>query len=122
MDNPSCPKCQQKYTKKRQKPRVLQKCGHTFCEQCLTKNKIFVCPLDKLKYKTQQLSKFPINVFIMNMLQKKVKYCQSHQKVLEFFCLQEGEVICSNCGLFGEHQAHSIIPIQQVHDKNQETQ
>ena len=40
--------------------------------------------------------------------QNTEQICQKHCKKMEIFCLQCEEVICYQCGLFGEHKGHEI--------------
>ena len=48
---PACPLCQKKYDSYYHLPRIVPKCGHTFCEKCInnrtqlkSKRKTFTCP------------------------------------------------------------------------------
>ncbi|KAM3135743.1 hypothetical protein pb186bvf_012140 [Paramecium bursaria] len=37
--------------------------------------------------------------------------CNVHQKQIELICMDDGEQICSSCGLFGAHRNHHMKPI-----------
>lgn len=36
--------------------------------------------------------------------------CLLHSKKADLICMECKNLICANCGLFGEHKHHTIIP------------
>ncbi len=49
--SPQCPLCHQDFDLYYRTPRIVPKCGHSFCEKCITlrltvksNRKVFVCP------------------------------------------------------------------------------
>jgi hypothetical protein len=39
--------------------------------------------------------------------------CLLHSKKADLICLEDRCLICANCGLFGEHKLHKILPYDQ---------
>ena len=83
-----CPLCGKLYDKIIQIPRLLVKCGHTFCHICITKsiqnqnedeneenqnkdlNTVkFTCPEDKTEYENlTNIEELPINLYLLNLM------------------------------------------------------
>ena len=120
MEIPICKQCERQYDKGKHKPRVLGKCGHTICQKCLISSRKFRCPYDQLVYNFRGVKRYPVNVFILKMIKENVRYCEEHVKPLEFVCLDDCRKICSNCGLFGDHKNHQIIPQAELKTRNKE--
>ena len=38
------------------------------------------------------------------------EYCLLHNKKADLICMDDKCLICANCGLFGEHKTHRIMP------------
>ena len=73
MDNtPSCPICFEPYIEIERPPRVLIKCGHTFCDNCI---KLIIsiddisakCPDCRMYIDTTNLSELPINFSLLQL-------------------------------------------------------
>ncbi|XP_032862665.2 E3 ubiquitin/ISG15 ligase TRIM25 isoform X2 [Tyto alba] len=43
--------------------------------------------------------------------------CPEHGRLLECYCQDEGQCICVLCSIAGCHKGHSIITLQEAHDK-----
>ena len=88
LEDFNCPLCGKIYDENLYTPRLLLKCGHTYCELCLkqnfSKNKnIFTCPDDNFKYqKIKNIDEFPKNITLLNIL-KKTKLRNSFYQSLE---------------------------------------
>lgn len=45
-----------------------------------------------------KLSDFKVNKGILDLVKnKQFKYCNKHNKIIEFFCVDDGEELCANC-------------------------
>lgn len=40
--------------------------------------------------------------------------CELHSKQLKMFCREDGLVMCEACRLSPEHQAHNVVPMEDV--------
>lgn len=76
IDDFCCPICENVYDEEKHIPRLLMKCGHTYCEICL-KNKFvdnnneFICKEDNTTYeKIESVSDIPKNLSLLNLLKK----------------------------------------------------
>jgi hypothetical protein len=86
-----CPLCGNLYNKINNTPRLLVKCGHTFCQNCisqllLSKEKLkeipfekgekentykFSCPEDKTEYENiTKIEELPLNLYLINLFEK----------------------------------------------------
>lgn len=63
-----------------------------------------------------KLSDFKVNKGMEDLVKnKEVRYCDIHNKVLEFYCTDDREEICAHCGIKGDHQNCSkIITIKEL--------
>ena len=51
-----------------------------------------------------KLSDFKVNKGMEDLVKnKEVRYCDIHNKVLEFYCTDDREEICAHCGIKGDH-------------------
>ena len=121
----NCPICLSPFHLPQKQPRILPKCGHTICQQCLVSLKTspgqFQCPQDDQPYDSEKdLSFFPANEHIISLLMEMKNVCEDHKKVKEYYCLDEVVKICSDCGLFGKHQRHKKENSQGLRKKNEE--
>ena len=72
----NCPICDNLFDDISHIPRMLLKCGHTYCELCiktkLKENKnLFICPEDNNIYdKIENIEEIPRNVTLLNLLKK----------------------------------------------------
>ncbi|GBG61553.1 hypothetical protein CBR_g22350 [Chara braunii] len=67
MNAPSCPRCHRTYDEQNRTPRILPKCGHTFCQDCLQKMKIYgaiQCPTDN---ETSKVGSSSVTSLVKNM-------------------------------------------------------
>lgn len=55
-------------------------------------------------YEGMKLSDFKVNKGMEDLVKnKEVRYCDIHNKVLEFYCTDDREEICAHCGIKGDH-------------------
>ena len=125
MKLPTCEKCKSNYNKKNRQPRVLPKCGHTYCLSCIqsliSAQTPFDCVIDGTTYSNlTNVDIFPSNVHIQHMIIDSPKVCQIHNKALEFFCLSDNMEICSACGLLGAHKTHKITTLTDLENNSKE--
>ena len=51
-----------------------------------------------------KLSDFKVNKGMEDLAKnKEVRYCEIHNKALEFYCTDHREEICAYCGIKGDH-------------------
>lgn len=123
MELPRCKSCLTDFDAKSHRPQVLPKCGHTMCFSCITssirRSSKLVCPEDFTSYDNPQIGDFPANNAILLMIEKSPKVCETHGKPKEFFCTSDNAEICAECGLFGQHRSHEIVPFKELQKTNE---
>ena len=56
-----------------------------------------------------------ISVPLSQISQSGLTYCPAHQSLLlDYYCSDDGECICSQCYITGEHKGHEVIPLKQI--------
>ncbi|XP_042332541.1 tripartite motif-containing protein 72 [Sceloporus undulatus] len=115
----SCPVCLKLF----QSP-VTTECGHTFCQDCLSRvskdeeDKATTCPTCQTITKVEQLH---INQQMENLVQsfKQVPqdHCEEHLDPLSVYCEQDQQVICGVCASLGKHKGHNIITAAEAHQR-----
>lgn len=76
IDDFCCPICENVYDEEKHIPRLLMKCGHSYCEICIKNqitenNKQFICKEDNELYeKIESISDIPKNLSLLNLLKK----------------------------------------------------
>lgn len=123
MDLPKCKSCGKDFNLKTNKPLILPKCGHTYCNKCISKNlklnKYMICPLDEKEYQEFEIEDFPLNKdMIIFLTNKKKILCREHKKCLDYYCITDLKEICALCGLFGEHKEHKITTKNEIKNLN----
>ena len=81
-----CPICSINFNENKNEPRILIKCGHSICINCLKEKinndeKILICPLDNIKYENiNSVEIFPKNLALIELFRnKKIEYLTSPQ-------------------------------------------
>jgi hypothetical protein len=70
----SCSNCGLNYNESNLIPRLLIKCGHTFCSSCLEalhNNSLIECPEDKALTMINEVSSLPINMTIVSLIKNE---------------------------------------------------
>ena len=120
-----CTQCDKPYDADRNPPKLLPKCGHCICANCLTKLcstsfPDFKCPFDNLQYSKNQ--EFMDNLYIIEQIKKSqssANSCPKHGKDMEIFCNDCSVVICTDCALFDGHKMHEVEQLHAVRGKSE---
>ncbi|XP_067896125.1 uncharacterized protein [Heterodontus francisci] len=118
-DGFSCPQCHRKFNSKPSLERIIPTvtCDHCIDSQspavktCLKCETSFCCfhlkpHLAKAVFKDHELVD-PV----ADLTHRK---CPEHEKILEFFCTDDGVCVCSSCGLIGRHKSHNLVSLHEA--------
>ncbi|XP_040187229.1 E3 ubiquitin-protein ligase TRIM39-like [Rana temporaria] len=113
---------------------VTLKCGHNFCRGCIktdmdTKEGSrldFSCPRCRKRFRRRPaLHK---NTDLSNIAEKvkslagqENRKCSEHDKILEYYCTEDGTCICVLCWLDGDHEEHEVEPLEKAYEKKEDT-
>uniref|UniRef100_A0A8C5Y0J1 Tripartite motif containing 68 n=1 Tax=Microcebus murinus TaxID=30608 RepID=A0A8C5Y0J1_MICMU len=107
-------------------------CGHSFCHSCLSElwdfpgepqNWGYTCPLCRAPAQLRNLSP---NWQLASVVEKvrllrlhlgmgpKGDVCERHGEQPKVFCKDDGLVMCEACSRSPEHEAHSVMPVEDV--------
>nr|KAF6439378.1 tripartite motif containing 68 [Molossus molossus] len=107
-------------------------CGHSFCHSCLSglwevpresQNWGYTCPLCRTPVQPGNLRP---NWQLANVVEKirlldlhpgmmlKGNVCELHREQLKMFCKEDGLMTCEACSRSPEHEAHSVMPMEDV--------
>lgn len=107
-------------------------CGHSFCHSCLSglwevpgesQNWGYSCPLCRAPIQPRNLRP---NWQLANVVEKvrrlglhpgmglRADVCEPHREQLKMFCKEDGLIVCEACSQSPEHQAHSVVPMEDV--------
>lgn len=107
-------------------------CGHSFCHSCLSglwevpgesQNWSYTCPLCRAPVQPRNLRP---NWQLANVVEKvrllelhtemglKADMCELHRQQLKMFCREDGLIMCQACSHSPEHEAHSVVPMEDV--------
>uniref|UniRef100_G1M9B4 Tripartite motif containing 68 n=1 Tax=Ailuropoda melanoleuca TaxID=9646 RepID=G1M9B4_AILME len=107
-------------------------CGHSFCHSCLSglwevpgesQNWGYTCPLCRAPVQPRNLRP---NWQLANVVEKvrllglqpgmglKGDVCELHREPLKMFCKEDGLIMCEACSQSPEHEAHSVVPMEDV--------
>ena len=48
------------------------------------------------------------NLLISSNIRQQIKECPDHQKMVELICMEDKELLCSHCAIFGGHRDHEL--------------
>nr|XP_019600185.1 PREDICTED: putative tripartite motif-containing protein 75 [Rhinolophus sinicus] len=110
---------------------ITIECGHNFCHSCIHQRwedlqDIFPCPVclhhcsDRNFKRNIQLCHMTDIVKQLPTPRRKRKrqeekpLCKKHNEVLALFCEKDLELLCPQCGVSSDHQAHRLMPIEEA--------
>uniref|UniRef100_A0A8C5MYL3 Uncharacterized protein n=1 Tax=Leptobrachium leishanense TaxID=445787 RepID=A0A8C5MYL3_9ANUR len=107
---------------------VTLNCGHSFCQLCITRTwdnqeeREYSCPECRHKFWVKpELKRSPEHVLTEPTTLLENSKCSVHQKILEYYCLDDAAYICMYCSLAGEHRGHQVETLNEVTEKKKET-
>nr|XP_027798676.1 E3 ubiquitin-protein ligase TRIM68 isoform X1 [Marmota flaviventris] len=127
MEEVACPICMSFL-----KEPVSIDCGHTFCHSCLfglwqvpaeSENWGYTCPLCRAPVQLRnlrpnwQLASVAEKVRLLQLcpgMELKGDVCELHRKEIKMFCKEDGLMMCEACSQSPEHEAHSVLPMEDV--------
>ena len=114
-----CGICSKPYDSEDKIPRILTKCGHTYCQHCLTsvfKDRSIVCQDCKQTTSCSSVKELPINHSLMQLPSAVhgSNVCLSHGKALEAFCLDDLSLVCFECLLSSKYKGKEVAKIDQA--------
>lgn len=107
-------------------------CGHTFCHSCLSglwrvpaesQNWSCTCPLCRAPVQPRnmrpnwQLASVAEKVRLLQLcpgMVLKGDVCELHREQIKMFCKEDGLMMCEACSQLPEHEAHSVLPMEDV--------
>ncbi|XP_006140965.1 E3 ubiquitin-protein ligase TRIM68 isoform X1 [Tupaia chinensis] len=107
-------------------------CGHSFCHSCLSglweapgesQNWSHTCPLCRAPVQPRnlrpnwQLASVVEKIRLLGLRLEvglKSDVCELHGEQLKMFCKEDALVTCEACSRSPEHEAHSIVPMEDV--------
>ncbi len=109
-----CGICLHGYDSDSRIPRILTKCGHTYCQQCLaglSKDRAIICQDCKQTTSISSVKELPINHSLMQLPSAvhSSNLCQSHGKPLEAFCLDDLSLVCLDCMLSSKYKDKKLL-------------
>ncbi|XP_072256066.1 nuclear factor 7, ovary-like isoform X2 [Pyxicephalus adspersus] len=121
-----CPICWEIY-----KDPVSLKCGHSFCQDCITRQLItqkgsgcYSCP--QCKQESQEWPTLHSNIALRNISEHFLskpclgnQQCSIHKLDLKFYCPQDAACICDQCSE-DEHQGHQMESLEEASKKKKE--
>nr|XP_020039360.1 LOW QUALITY PROTEIN: E3 ubiquitin-protein ligase TRIM68-like [Castor canadensis] len=111
---------------------VSMDCGHTFCHSCVSglweipggsQNWSYTCPLCQAPVQPRnlrpnwQLASVVEKVHLLRTCPEvglKGDVCELHREQLNMFCKEDGLMMCNACSQSPEHEAHSVVPMENV--------
>lgn len=129
----TCESCEEKFNEEDRQPVILPDCGHTFCEQCVSKTLSQSNPSCVNDQCRKPVTKFEPSQFIKNhkilslisnttinksgaaaVDPENYVFCPRHyDKAIEYFCKLCTCTVCVKC-IFDEHNGHELIQIDEM--------
>ncbi|XP_068251051.1 uncharacterized protein [Palaemon carinicauda] len=105
-----CPMCSELYDDEAHIPLMLPRCGHNFCQLCLTgcgKKGHFPCPTCRKRHLKPPVDQLQPNVDLLTQVEllkeSTLGRCPSHGNLREFWCRQCNESLCGACTISKGH-------------------
>ncbi|XP_054834158.1 zinc finger protein RFP-like [Eublepharis macularius] len=125
----TCPICLQYF-----KNPVILACGHSFCEDCLTRcwsesRRDVCCPNCRATFHQKIFSPNRRLANVVEQVKKleevtieegKQGICEKHQEPLKLFCRDDETSICVVCDRSKEHREHFVVPTDEVFQEYKE--
>ncbi|XP_077345418.1 E3 ubiquitin/ISG15 ligase TRIM25-like isoform X2 [Lithobates pipiens] len=51
---------------------------------------------------------------------QKNRKCSIHEKILEYYCIEDSACLCESCKLHGDHQEHQVVALEEASEKRKE--
>jgi len=114
----SCPVCHEKYDLSVHYPMSLH-CGHNIYSPCLEKS--YHCPVCHETIANRQF--YSKNLLLCSLLEqrKNVQECRKHHRSLDFYCKDDQQLICVDCGFKDGHFKHDVIQTSQLDEIAEDT-
>ncbi|XP_041429789.1 E3 ubiquitin/ISG15 ligase TRIM25-like [Xenopus laevis] len=131
----SCSVCREIYTDP-----VTLLCGHNFCLICIERTWDWQksieedpsCPECRRTYRRKP--ELIRNLRLRNIAEQflstdpqqdgtgtsRDSKCSSHNKILEYYCCEDGVCVCGSCVAFGEHRGHKVELLSEASDQMKE--
>lgn len=124
FDDFNCPLCNSNYNTASKIPRLLTKCGHTFCESCLIEkfkensNIRLECPEDNFVYEDiLKITDLPTNIIVLNLIQKLEQRSRTNS-INGNTMLQTPNKLSTTKSLFSQECAETLNFIPDANHKN----
>ncbi|CAM5158623.1 unnamed protein product [Eretmochelys imbricata] len=111
---------------------VTIKCGHNFCQVCITQycekwaeldSDPLCCPSCRARIpkgtlrKNYQLANIAEKIKELDFKPGKKNLCERHGKALDLFCDEHGEAVCVVCERSSEHRTHPVLLLEEAAQK-----
>ncbi|XP_018095709.1 E3 ubiquitin-protein ligase TRIM8, partial [Xenopus laevis] len=135
----SCPECRQEYEERPvlQRNRILGNIAEgflsahpehdgtgifcTYCDYNVPSVKSCVqCEVSLCDAHLQKHNKSVEHILIEPTASFSSRKCSTHNKLLEYYCYEDGAPICSSCCLAGEHRGHGVELLIEASEKKKE--
>lgn len=133
-ENLTCGFCLQPFDSSARAPHMISKCGHSICRSCiedLSPHGLFQCVECQVSFELPNKKEtFPPNHGLLTIIRMNEEGqskdssgddCRVHGHRKLIMCIDPCQKkICYECGLFGEHKNHKMMPESQFFEKASE--
>ncbi|XP_068134586.1 E3 ubiquitin-protein ligase TRIM21-like [Hyperolius riggenbachi] len=132
----SCPECRERFHKRPALHRNITLCNimdqflstlpeeasGIFCTQCLHASvpavtSCLLCEASLCDNHLNVHSKAPEHVLCDPTTAPEHRKCSVHQKILEYYCIEDATCVCVSCCVIGEHTGHKMEPLEEASEK-----
>ena len=123
-----CPSCDLPYNCSKNQPKILAKCGHTMCANCITSNishNTITCVQCSSSTDCPKIDLLPTNYAILSILdniQHKNALCREHHKPIEgscfimaAYCRDTDEILCVECLFLSKYKNKDVTSIEKAY-------